>query len=76
MKWNSKPLEEDTKTIKNRFMNAGHIKIEEKMLIYNLEKVSSSFIELSKPSDVIVMGLHKLDVPANSYVTGVNTWMG
>lgn len=54
-------------------MNAGHIKIEEKMLIYNLEKVSSSFIKLNKLSDVIGMGLHKLDVPANSYVTGVNT---
>lgn len=54
-------------------MNAGHIKIEEKMLIYNLEKVSSSFVKLNKLSDVIVMGLHKLDVPANSYVTDVNT---
>lgn len=57
-------------------MNAGHIKIEEKMLIYNLEKVSSSFVKLNKLSEVIVMGLHKLDVPANSYVTDVNTWMG
>lgn len=54
-------------------MNAGHIEIEEKMLIYNLEKVSSSFIKLNKQSDVIVTGLHKLDAPANSYVTGVNT---
>lgn len=57
-------------------MNTGHIKIGEKMLIYNLEKVSSSFVKLNKLSDVIVMGLHKLDVPANSYVTDVNTWMG
>lgn len=57
-------------------MNAGHIKIEEKVLIYNLEKVSSSFVKLNKLSDVIVMGLHKLDVPANSYVTDVNAWMG
>lgn len=54
-------------------MNTGHIKIGEKMLIYNLEKVSSSFVKLNKLSDVIVMGLHKLDVPANSYVTDVNT---
>lgn len=57
-------------------MNTGHIKIGEKMLIYNLEKVSSSFVKLNKLSDVIVMGLHKLDVPANSYVTDVNAWMG